>query len=210
MKTLQRAILAILLLVSFVSSAQDIQTIETGKKIPGSNTELQTMDGSTTSIQKEMGPKGLIVIFSCNTCPFVVGSEAFAGWERTYNEIFEQAKALGINVILVNSNEAKRDNEDAVDAMKRRAEEMGYKMPYLIDVNSTLANEFGAKTTPHVFFIDAENTLVYTGCIDNTYDGKRKKDELYLLNLLEEFKKKGTITPTSTPPRGCSIKRVKL
>ena len=82
-------------------------------------------------------------------------------------------------------------------------------MPYLIDKNSQLADAFGARTTPHVYLLNQKMELIYTGAIDNKVDGKRSSDENYLKNAIEAASSGKEIELATTPPRGCSIKRVK-
>lgn len=182
--------------------------LRTGDKAPLSTTEMKGTDGQMYSLEKLNGKKGLIVIFSCNTCPFVVGNETFAGWEIQYNDLYRKAQESGIGMVLVNSNEAKRDGDDSPEAMLSRATTKQYAMPYLVDAQSALANAFGAKTTPHVYFFNEKLELIYQGAIDNTVDGKRKETVPYLLNAMQNHIQGKAITETSTPPRGCSIKRV--
>jgi len=182
--------------------------LRTGDKAPLSTTEMKGTDGQMYSLEKLNGKKGLIVIFSCNTCPFVVGNETFAGWEIQYNDLYRKAQESGIGMVLVNSNEAKRDGDDSPEAMLSRAITKQYAMPYLVDAQSALANAFGAKTTPHVYFFNEKLELIYQGAIDNTVDGKRKETVPYLLNAMQNHIQGKAITETSTPPRGCSIKRV--
>ncbi len=179
-----------------------------GDKAPKTDLEMANIDDSKLTLNAAKGTNGLLVVFSCNTCPFVVGSDAFPGWERQYNAIFEEAKANGINMVLVNSNEGKRENEDSMEEMKKHASQQKYVMPYLLDQNSVLADAFGAKTTPHVYLFDADLKLIYMGSIDNTYDPKRKSDELYLRNVFTNLKAKENVKVSSTTPRGCTIKRV--
>ncbi len=179
-----------------------------GDKAPMSDTEMKATDDQNYSLSKLVGKKGLIVVFSCNTCPFVVGSDNFAGWEGQYNSLHEQATAAGIGFVLINSNEAKRTGDDSMEAMKIRATEKAYTMHYLVDENSALANAFGAKTTPHVYFFNENMELIYQGAIDNTVDGKRKNDENYLQLAMRSHATGQKITENTTPPRGCSIKRV--
>lgn len=179
-----------------------------GAKAPMTDVEMRGTDDIGYTLEQLVGKKGLIVVFSCNTCPFVVGSEQFAGWEVQYNDLNKLAKEAGIGMVLVNANEGKRSGDDSLDAMKKRAKDKGYTMPYVLDENSALANAFGAKTTPHVYFFDENMTLVYTGAIDNTVDGKRKEDKTYLKDAIASRAKGQAISETTTPPRGCSIKRV--
>jgi peroxiredoxin len=182
--------------------------LKIGDKAPLSTVEMKGTDDQAYTLEKLVGKKGLIVVFSCNTCPFVVGSENFAGWEVQYNDLYKQASDAGIGFVLVNSNEAKREGDDSMEAMKTRAAEKGYAMPYVVDAQSALANAFGAKTTPHVYFFNENMELIYQGAIDNTVDGKRKEDVPYLQNALRSHVSGKTITENTTPPRGCSIKRV--
>ena len=166
-------------------------------------------NGPNTSLIQEVKKNGLIIVFSCNTCPFVVGSKHFPGWEKQYNELYDASMKNKIGFLLVNSNEAKRGGDDAFDKMETHAKKNKYKMAYLLDENSSLANELLAKTTPHVFFYNAQLELIYSGSIDNIWDGKRKKEQYYLKDAIRSHVSSKKIKPSATPPKGCSIKRVK-
>ena len=166
-------------------------------------------NGPNTSLIQEVKKNGLIVVFSCNTCPFVVGSKHFPGWEKQYNELYDASMKNKIGFLLVNSNEAKRGGDDSFDKMETHAKKNKYKMAYLLDENSSLANELLAKTTPHVFFYNAQLELIYSGSIDNIWDGKRKKEQYYLKDAIRSHVSSKKIKPSATPPKGCSIKRVK-
>jgi hypothetical protein len=165
-----------------------------------------------TALKDYMLEKGLVVVFSCNTCPFVVGTPDFPGWERQYNDLYEKATKMNIGFVLVNSNEKNRqlgvsEGVDSDNEMKKHAEEKGYQMPYLLDEKSLLANAFEAKTTPHVFFFNGELKLVYSGSIDNIWDNKRKEEIPYLVNAMTAVSQDKKVKQTATPPKGCSIKR---
>jgi hypothetical protein len=82
-------------------------------------------------------------------------------------------------------------------------------MPYLLDKNSELANRLEAKTTPHIYFFDGAFKLIYTGSIDNIWDGKRKKDIPFLKRAIESHVNEKKIKTNKTPAKGCSIKRTK-
>lgn len=210
-RAIKNTITGISLLVSTLSFAQneDIKTLPIGQPVPMMDHKLESPDGKSTSLASTMGEKGLLVVFSCNTCPFVVGSDNFEGWEKQYNDLNTFAAGHGYKMVLINSNEAKRKDDDSAEAMKKRAKEKGYTMPYLIDKNAQLADAFGARTTPHIFLLNAKTELIYTGAIDNKVDGKRTSDENYLKNAIEAASAGKEIQMNSTPPRGCSIKRVK-
>ena len=165
----------------------------------------QESSRSLKDIKKE---NGLIVIFSCNTCPFVVGTEDFPGWENQYNPLYNMALKANIGFVLVNSNEGKRAGVDSFEEMKSHAKKMSYQMPYLMDENSELANAMEAKSTPHVFFFDKNNKLIYAGSIDNIWDNKRKKDEQYLSMAIQSVLNGKKVKPNFPAAKGCSIKRV--
>lgn len=196
------------ILIAVLVSLQSFAQIKKGTVLPLSDQQmLDVKTNSKMALKDHKKEKGLLVIFSCNTCPFVVGTPDFPGWERQYNRLFEQATKQNIGFILVNSNEAKRGKEDSIEEMTKRAEDQGYKMPYLVDENSTLANAFGAKTTPHIFLFNGDLKLVYSGSIDNIWDNKRTEEIPYLANAMDALSQGKKIKPSATPPKGCSIKR---
>lgn len=197
----------LIILASFTLSDKSPKPLKIGKSMPKQEVKMMNVDGSSYSLGELKGEKGLLVVFSCNTCPFVVGTEKFPGWEVQYNSLNELAQQVGVNMVLVNSNDAKRDKDDSFDSMKLRAAEKAYGMKYLVDTNSEVANAFGAKTTPHVYLFDKDLKLIYTGSIDNTWDGQRKADLTYLRNALDLVGKNEKIKENNTIPRGCSIKR---
>jgi thioredoxin-related protein len=182
--------------------------LKLGEKAQMLDDQLQSTISETTSINDSKRDNGILVIFSCNTCPFVVGTDDFPGWERQYNDLFDLATRLNIGMLLVNSNEGKRQGADSYEEMLAHANAQQYKMPYVVDVNSSLANSFGAKTTPHVFLLNSEMELVYTGSIDNIWDKERKEDIPYLKTAMNELANHKKIKKNSTPSKGCSIKRM--
>ncbi|GAB5425846.1 MAG: thioredoxin family protein [Crocinitomicaceae bacterium] len=183
--------------------------LKIGKKMPLSSYEMIGSDDATYTLSDLKGENGLIVVFSCNTCPFVVGSSSFDGWEGQYNTIYEKAQAQNIGMVLVNSNAAKREGDDSKEAMRTHKEEQGYKMPYVIDKDAKLADAMGAKTTPHVYMFDKDGKLIFKGSIDNSWDTKKEKLETYLNDAIEAVASGSDISVNSSTPRGCSIKRAK-
>ena len=182
---------------------QDFPTIELGTTIPSIEEELLSIDGNSYSLKNIKGPKGTLVIFTSNSCPFVVM------WENRYKQLEKSCTKNNLGMVYINSNDGKRDSDDSYEKMQKHGKEMGYNFPYLLDKNSLLANKFGAKTTPHVFLFDAKNHLKYKGAIDDNYRDIEKVEEKYLLNAIESMIKGDKISPNETPPVGCSVKRSK-
>ncbi|MCR9170962.1 MAG: redoxin domain-containing protein [bacterium] len=196
-------------LSSSQSTISGDEGLNIGKKMPMSNYEMVGSDDETYTLSELIQENGLIVVFSCNTCPFVVGSSSFDGWEGQYNAIYEEAQANNIGMVLVNSNEAKRDGDDSKEEMAKHKEKQSYNMPYVVDKDSKLADAVGAKTTPHIYFFDGKGKLAFKGSIDNSWDTKREKLETYLLDAIAAVGNGTDIPVTSSTPRGCSIKRTK-
>jgi len=200
------AILAIitLTLVAFKPGAEEeaYPSLKLGDKMPMMNYKMKDISGKKLSLKDIKKENGTLVIFSCNTCPFVLQ------WEDRYPMTEKIASALNIGAVLINSNEAKRDGDDSYEAMIAHAKEAGYTMPYTVDEKSQLANAFGAKTTPHVFLFDANDELVYVGAIDDNSRSANEVKNHYLFTALKDLGSGKAITTPQTDAKGCSIKRV--
>jgi peroxiredoxin len=175
--------------------------LEIGKTIPSADLKMMDISGKEVSLNDVKGENGLLVMFSCNTCPYVKLSEA-----RT-KEVAKLAKVNKIGVILVNSNEAQRDADDSFDAMKKYAAAQGYDFSYVVDKNSQLANAFGATRTPHCFLFDKKG-LVYRGAIDDNIKDANDAKEHYLKDAIIAVGTGKPIKTTSSKSIGCSIKRL--
>jgi len=193
----------------FAFSPADPETLSIGAKAPKTDLKMTDISGGKISLADVKKANGLLVVFSCNTCPFVVGSEGSEGWDGRYAELQAVCDKDQVGMILVNSNEAKRDKGDSMDEMKKRAEERGFsKSHYVLDKNSELANAFFARTTPHVYLFDKDMKLVYKGSIDDNVDSPAKVTQPYLKNALNNLTSGAPINPAETKPVGCGIKRV--
>lgn len=128
--------------------------------------------------------------------------------ETFYNQVYDKAQASKVGMVLVNSNHAKRDKGDSFDDMVARTKAKGFKMDYVLDEESALANAFGAKTTPHVFLLDKNMKLVYRGSIDDNVKSATAVKEKYLDIALTNLAKGEKIKNSDTKPVGCSIKRL--
>ena len=193
------------------ASAQSTEFIEMaiGDKAPLTDFKMTNIDGQDWSLVDIAGDGGTLVIFTCNTCPFVVGREGKSeGWEGRYNDVIGFARERGIGAVLVNSNEAKRKGDDSLAEMKQHALEAGYIAPYVVDEGHKLADAFGARTTPHVYLFDADFRLVYRGSIDDSVNSAAEVTETYLEDAIEKMKAGKKAKPAITKAIGCSIKRV--
>ena len=201
--------LTVTLIAFFAIAFASAQTLEIGDRAPLSDEQMRNYDGRTFSIEDINRENGALVIFTCNTCPFVIGRGDTEGWEGRYNGIIEFAESNGVGSILVNSNSAFRRNQDNISAMKNRARDMNYIAPYVVDEMSQLANAFYAKTTPHVFLFDSDLSLIYKGAIDDNVDSAKDVEKHFLRDAIERHGAGKKVRKNVTAPLGCSIKREK-
>lgn len=205
---LSSVLLGAVISFSFMTLSKGSGALGIGKKAPMATAQMNDVSGKSYSLNDLNGDNGLLVIFSCNTCPFVVGTGSKEGWEGRYNGLYDLASSNGLGMVLVNSNEAKRPNEDSMDEMKKRAKAKGYKMAYVIDENHKFADAVGARTTPHVYLFDKDLKLVYRGLIDDNVNSSSEVKIKYLENAMASMAKGELPDPATTQSMGCSIKRI--
>lgn len=177
------------------------EPLSIGAALPHPDTKLKDIAGKEITLQSAMKKNGLLVMFSCNTCPVVKKYQA-----RTL-EVCNKAISTDIGVVLLNSNEATRDDGDSYDDMKSYASERGYQFTYAIDNNSVLADAFGAARTPEVFLFDKAGKLVYHGAIDDNPNSADAVGRKHLQMAIEELTAGKEIATKKTKSVGCGIKR---
>ena len=176
--------------------------LEIGATIPASvaKSMLKGTDGKEYSLAGVAGEKGTLVIFSCNTCPWVVK------WEPRIASIGNEYRKKGFGVIVVNSNGAEDAAEaEGLEAMTKRAKDRGFEFPYVFDATSALARAFHATKTPEVFLFNAEKKLVYTGTIDDNASDAEAVEEPYLIDALKATLAGTEIAMKRTKALGCAI-----
>ena len=213
MKKITLIIPGIVVLLAIITISWNIKSpseiLEIGAKAPLTGLSMDDVSGRGISLDEIKKKNGLLVIFSCNTCPFVVGNgEKSEGWQNRYPEIGDIAGKNDIGFVLVNPNEKTRSSGDSMEDMKRQYDANNYNGYYVLDKDHKLADAFGAKTTPHVYLFDQDMKLIYKGAIDDNVSRRNEVKEPYLINAINNHIKKQPIDPNSTRQLGCSIKRV--
>tara|TARA_Y100000748_G_scaffold271836_1_gene245398 strand:+ start:16486 stop:17067 length:582 start_codon:yes stop_codon:yes gene_type:complete len=189
-------ILVLFLIISFGIAKE----LELGSGMPEANYMLDDISGKKLSLADIQGKYGTLIIFSCNTCPFVIQ------WEDRYVKIAEEYIPKGIGVIAVNSNVGRFDGDDSIEEMVKHAKKNDYNFPYAQDQKSILARAFGATKTPHIYLFDDSNILVYRGAIDDNARNANKVDEPYLANAIDQLLDGKPIKKPISKAIGCSIK----
>ncbi len=163
--------------------------------------DLPATDGSNWSLDRIRGPRGTLIVFICNHCPYV---------QAVIDRIVRDARALqalGIGVAAISSNDAATYPQDGFGAMKAEAAKHGFPFPYLYDETQDVARAFGAVCTPDFFGFNAKDELQYRGRIDAS--GRMAGPADARRELYEAMK---LVAETGQGPRdqvasiGCSIK----
>ena len=191
-------VIAVLPILSFTS----VDELPIGASMPKADVKMKDVSGKEVSLKDATKKNGLLVMFSCNTCPYVVKNQ-----KRT-NEICKFALENNIGVILINSNEAQRDDDDSFDSMKEYAKKQGYNWYYTVDARSELADAFGAKRTPENFLFNKEGKLIYHGAIDDNPSDSDDVKRKHLKEAVNEMLNEKDITVKTSRSVGCTIKRL--
>ena len=176
-------------------------TLPIGAALPKADLQLLDVSGKMISLKQSIRSNGLLVMFSCNTCPVVIENQ-----QRTLS-IGNYALGKEVGVVLLNSNEGARNGSESLDAMKEYAKEQGYKFSYAVDKNNQLADAFGANRTPECFLFDKQGKLVYHGAIDDNPQDAGSVQREHLKVAIDELTTGKNISMKKTRSVGCSIKR---
>ena len=173
-------------------------TLQLGKKAP--DFKVPATDGKTYSLADFAEAKALVVFFTCNHCPFVLGSD------EVTRETADRFRGKGVAFIGINSNsEHTHPNDDFVH-MVERMKQHHFPWIYARDKTQDVAKAYGALRTPHFYVFDQERKLVYTG---RGLDNPRNAAESTINDLdraLEEVVAGRPVSTPATNPIGCNVK----
>jgi peroxiredoxin len=168
---------------------------------PAPDFTLPNVDGRTVTLADAAGPKGTLVMFICNHCPFV-------------KHVADQLAALGsdclpqgIGVVAISSNDVSSNPADSPEQMVHEAEERGYVFPYLYDETQEVAHAYHAACTPDFFLFDGSRKLVYRGQLDASRPGNDIRvtgDDLRA--AIDALVAGRPVATEQRPSLGCNIK----
>ncbi len=193
-------VVASLFLFSFVNKTIGVQ-IGINEPLPLSEEKVKDVNGAEITMNSVKTSKGILVVFSCNKCPYVKLGEA------RMKAVFEECKKQGIGCIIINSNESERSEGDSYPEMVKYATSQNYCHPYVLDMNSKLADAFGATKTPE-FFLFSSTGLIYKGGIDDNLKEVQLVKENYLKDAIQALINNEKPKIQETKAFGCTIKRV--
>jgi glutathione peroxidase-family protein len=167
------------------------------------NFTLKSVDGNMVSTSDYGSAKGFIVIFDCNTCPYSkMYQDRIMGLDEKY-------ATKGYPVLAINSNDPERSPGDTYEEMVSYAKSNKYKHAYLYDADQSVAKNFGATSTPHVYILQKEGekmVVSYIGAIDNNTKSAKKADKKYVESAVDALLEGKKPTETKTKAIGCTIK----
>jgi AhpC/TSA family. len=189
--------LATLVLAAFTVPADKLSI---GSTAPMTDAEMTDTEGEAHTLADAAKENGLLVMFTCNTCPWV------KAWEDRYNDVAKAAAEHDIGMIGINPNAAIRDDGESMADMRARAKDKGYQFPYVLDEGAEMASAFGATKTPDLFLFNGDMELVYRGAIDDSPRDASAVEKRYILTAMEALANGQEIDPTTTKSIGCTIK----
>jgi peroxiredoxin len=173
-------------------------TLEIGSKAP--EFKLKATDGKMYGLEDFRDAEYLVVFFTCNHCPYVLGSD------RVTKETALKFMDKGVKFVAVNSNSPNTYPEDNFDHMVARMGQYAFPWTYLYDATQEVALKYGALRTPHFYVFDKERSLVYTGRgVDSPRDASRITVN-DLERTLTELTEGKTVSIPRTNPIGCNVK----
>ena len=158
--------------------------------------DLPGIDGKTHSLADLKQSKAVVLVFTCNSCPYAVDYEA------RIIALTKQFAAQQVAVVAVNVNKVP---EDSLDEMQARAKSQGFNFPYLYDETQQIARDYGATYTPEFFVLDAQRKIAYMGALDDNpaADQVQQQYVATALTALLDGKRPGV---TETVAIGCRIR----
>jgi len=162
--------------------------------------KLKSTENSEVSPADFSDKKALVVMFTCNHCPYV------QAYEERMISLQKEFSSEGVQFIAINANEEVNYPEDSFEHMVTRAKEKGFNFPYLRDESQEIAAAYGAQRTPEVFLFNESQKLVYTGRIDDNWQDSGSVQVQDLHDAIQATLTGKAIKFSETAPVGCSIK----
>lgn len=161
--------------------------------------DLPGIDGRRHSLEEYSDAPVLVLVQSCNHCPYVLA------WEGRINALQREYADRGVRIVAINSNDAVAYPTDSFDAMVEHAREADYAFDYLHDESQAVAKSLGSERTPEAFVFDSDRRLVYHGAVD---DSREEGDvtERHLRDAVEAVLAGETPPVADTPAVGCTVK----
>jgi peroxiredoxin len=161
--------------------------------------DLPGVDGRNHSLEEYEDAPVLVLVQSCNHCPYVIA------WEGRLNDLQREYADRGVRIVAISSNDADAYPADSFEAMVAHARGAGYVIDYLYDESQEVGRALGSERTPEVFVFDADRRLVYHGLIDDNREESLATAH-YLRDAIEAALAGEAPAVADTTPIGCTVK----
>ncbi len=164
---------------------------------------LKNVDGKMIGLKDYASSKGVIVVFTCNSCPYA------QAYEQRIIDLDRKFAAKGYPVVAINPNDPVKQPDDSFERMVERARTKSYPFPYLFDETQQIATSYGATRTPHVFLLKKSGNgfeVAYIGAIDDNVETPSAAKQRYVEAAIEAVSQGKAPSVTSTKAIGCTIK----
>lgn len=174
------------------------RSLRIGERMP-LFTGLKGVDGKTYR-SADFKDNLLVVVFSCNHCPYV------QAYEQRMIDFQKEYEEKGLRLVAINSNDTANYPDDSFEAMVQRAKDRRFNFPYLRDEKQYVAEEFGATHTPQFFLFDKERVLRYSGKMDDNWKEPGSVKASYLRDAVEAVLAGRGVPVAESFSIGCTIK----
>ena len=157
-------------------------------------------DGKRFTMSEQLGDRGLLIVFICNHCPYVI-----AVADRLASDLHE-LQSQGVNVLAVMSNDYQNYEIDSPANMKKFAQQYDFSFPYLVDEEQEVGRAYQAVCTPDFFGLNKRGELQYRGRLDSAAMGDPSNRKKELVNAMIKISATGEGPKKQLPSMGCSIK----
>lgn len=161
--------------------------------------DLPGIDGRNHSLDEYDAARVLVLVQSCNHCPYVLA------WEGRINALQRHYAEQGVRIVAINSNDSEAHPADSFEGMVEHAREADYTFDYLHDESQAVARALGSERTPEAFVFDADRALVYHGAVDDNRDEVAVTTH-FLRDAIEAALAGDRPPLADTPPVGCTVK----
>jgi len=192
-----------IMILAILGSASIVlaQGYKVGSKVE--DFSLKNVDGTMVSLSDYSYEEGVVVIFTCNHCPYAVAYE-----DRIIN-LHKKYSEKGFPVLAINPNDPEVQPDDSFEKMVERAEDKEFPFKYVFDENQEVYPKFGATRTPHCYLIDKDMRVRYIGAIDDNYKSEDAVEKTYLEDAIDALLSGKNPDPSFTKAIGCTIKAAK-
>jgi hypothetical protein len=185
--------------ITAFAQKKDPKGLTIGSELPTGDIMVKTITDEVFNLEQLKKENGLLIVFTNEDCPEVVKNQ------RQLLEAITISSDNNIGVLMINEPSATEVHQEH-NELKELVKKNQYKAVYTVDMEKTLSEKFGAKSTPEAFLYDREGKLIYHGALSEYTDNPEGSKENYLVDALDKTLRNESPSPATTKVFGCSIR----